>query len=169
MPDIELYVKEPYDELLSTALDGSSRADHGEVSVDSPPANLTESQSRWFQNKDQQPYQPAVKPAAEASESPGSVRLKVQFHKPLTMTPQPVLWGEQPVALNEQAAGAERPPSVEGYTELFIEEEDGELQDEEDEDVQVKEENYRLVNERLSPQVEHGVEFEKPVKSLKEH
>lgn len=163
MPDIELFVKDPYDELLSVALGGSSRADYGEalkaLSVDSSPAKLTDSLSRWFQKKDQQPHQPAVKPA-EVSESPGSVRLKVQFHKPLAMNPQPVLWGEQPAALNQQAADAERPPSVEGYTELFIEEEDGALQDEE--------ENIRHVNGRLSLQVEHGIEFEESVKSLKE-
>ncbi|XP_024859829.1 sorbin and SH3 domain-containing protein 2 isoform X4 [Kryptolebias marmoratus] len=154
MPDIELYVKDPYDELLSEVLDGSSRAADGDVSkvlaVDSTPAKVTESQSRRFQKKDQESHQLAVKPAAvvEVRDSPGSVHLKVQFHKPLTMTPQPALWAEQSVSLSEQAADDQRPPSAEGmgYTELFIEEEDEELKD--------KEENIRVLNERLSPQAE---------------
>lgn len=154
MPDIELYVKDPYDDLFMV-LGGSSRADDGDISkvlsLDSPPDKLAESQSKWYQNKDQQSHQPAVKPAAEAevSDSPGNVRLKVQFHKPLTVKPQPDLWGEQSLSKD---ADAQRLPSAEGmgYTELFIEEEDEELKD--------KEEDTRGLNYRLSPpQVESMV------------
>lgn len=163
LPDIELYVKDPYDDLF-VVLGGPSRADDDISKVlllDSPPDKLAESQSKWYQNKDQQHHQPAVKPTVdEVNESPGSIRLKVQFHKPLTVKPQPVLWGEQGLSKD---ADAQSLPSVEGmgYTELFIEEEDEELKD--------KEKDTRVLNERLSPQVEHGVEFEHLEKSQKEY
>lgn len=145
-PDIELRVKDPYDELLSMILDGSGSTDDGDVlpSVESPPAQLTaESQSRRLQLKARESHEPAVAPE---SDSMGGVRLEMQFRKPVTMEPlSAVLLGEQSKTQKEQ-------PSVKlkGYTELFIEEEDEARED--------TEEDVRVLNERLSPpQVEHGV------------
>ncbi|KAM4750944.1 uncharacterized protein sorbs2a isoform 3-T6 [Anableps anableps] len=137
MPDIELHVRDPYDELLSVTLDDSG-AD------ESICAKLNgESQSRWVQNEVQQPGHPAA-----AGDSPGTVHLKLHFHKPLTMKPLSVLMEEQPVSVNEQLVDAQRSPSEQGqiYTELFIEEEDEDMED--------KEENLRALNEQLSPQAE---------------
>ena len=139
-------------------LDGSGSTDDGDVlrgpSVDSPTAKLmSEYQSGLFQKKDEQSHQAAAKPpaVAAAGDSPGSCWLEVQFHKPVTMKPLPILWGEQSISLSEQPVDAQKPLSVEGkgYTELFIEEEDEAVMD--------KEEDVRVLNERLSPQVEHGV------------
>ncbi|XP_035993380.1 sorbin and SH3 domain-containing protein 1 isoform X13 [Fundulus heteroclitus] len=148
LPDIELHVRDPYDELLSVVSDDSSSADEADdskaPSVESLSATLNgESQSRWFQSRVPESSQPAA-----ASDSPGTVHLKVQVHKPLTMKPLFPLKEEQPVWVNEQLVDPERPPSVEGnvYTELFIEEED--------EDVKDKEEKLRELNERLHPQAE---------------
>ncbi|XP_054866225.1 sorbin and SH3 domain-containing protein 2 isoform X8 [Amphiprion ocellaris] len=138
-PDIELRVRDPYDELLSMILDGSSSTDDGDVlpSVESPPAKLiTESQSRRLQLKARKSHQPAVVPA---NDSMGGVQLQVQFRKPVTTEPlSAVLLGEQSKIQKEQ-------PSVKlkGYTELFIEEEDEARED--------TEEDVRVLNERLSP------------------
>ncbi|XP_039671922.1 sorbin and SH3 domain-containing protein 2 isoform X2 [Perca fluviatilis] len=154
IPDVELQVKDPYDELLSMVLDGSTSKDDAYFSrlslVDSPPATLTdESQSR-FTLKVEESHQPAVKPAAvtPASDSAGSVRLEVQFHKPMTMEPLPITWGGRSKTLNEQPVEPQRPPSVtgRGYTELFIEEEDEARED--------REEDIKGLNERLSPQAD---------------
>lgn len=152
-PDVELRVRDPYDELLSMILDGSSGTDDGDIlrlpPVDSPPAKpTTESQSRWLQLKAKESHQPAVAPA---SDSTGSARLEVQFHKPVTMEMRSVLLEEQSKTVKEQLFECQTPPSVKlkGYTELFIEEED--------EDIKDTEEDVRVLNERLSPQVEHGV------------
>ncbi|KAM9769106.1 sorbin and SH3 domain-containing protein 1 isoform 13-T17 [Menidia menidia] len=148
-PDIELYVRDPYDDLLSMILDGSSRTDDALVlrgpSLDSPGAKpIDETQSRLFQT-----HQPAAKPPAvpAAGDSTGSTRLAVQVHKPVTMKPLPILWGEQSLSVNEQPVTAPKPPTVEGkgYTELFIEEEDEAVPDKED---------VRVLDERLSPQAE---------------
>ncbi|XP_056228929.1 sorbin and SH3 domain-containing protein 2 isoform X4 [Seriola aureovittata] len=154
-PDIELRVKDPYDELLSMILDGSTSKNNVDFSrlspIDSPPATPTsESQSR-FKLKDEESRQPAGKPQAvtPASESAGSVRLEVLFHKPVMMEPLSVSWGEQPKTLNDdEPVEFQRPPSVKGkgYTELFIEEEDDALEE--------KEEDVRVFNERLSPQAD---------------
>ncbi|XP_075319363.1 uncharacterized protein LOC142378578 isoform X1 [Odontesthes bonariensis] len=64
------------------------------------------------------------------------------------MKPLPILWEEQSISLSEQPVDAQKPLSVEGkgYTELFIEEEDEAVMD--------KEEDVRVLNERLSPQAE---------------
>ncbi len=158
IPDVELQVKDPYDELLSMILDGpDTRTDNADFSrlspVDSPPATLTnESQSRFKLITDES-LQPAVKPpeVTPTSDSAGSVRLEVQFHKPATMEPLSITWGGQSNTLNEQPIESQRPPSVKdrGYTELFIEEEDEARED--------KQEDVKDFNERLSPQVEHGV------------
>ncbi|XP_069024137.1 sorbin and SH3 domain-containing protein 2 [Embiotoca jacksoni] len=152
-PNIELQVKDPYDELLSMILDGSSSADDGDLlrssPVGSPTAKLTSDSRRGrLPLKDEESHQPAVKapPVVRASDS---VRLDVQFEKPATMQPRPVLWGEQSKTLNEQQFECQRAPSVKGkgYTELFIEEE-------EDETRKDKEEDLIVLNERLSPQAE---------------
>ncbi|XP_040892367.1 sorbin and SH3 domain-containing protein 1-like [Toxotes jaculatrix] len=154
-PDIKLQVKDPYDELLSMILDGSTSTDDVVFSrlslLDSPPATLTsESQSR-FKLKAESSHQPAAKPRAvtPASEPAGSVRLEVQFHKPVTMEPLFVTWGGQPKTLNDdEPVESQRPPSVKGrgYTELFIEEEDEALEE--------RAEDFRVLNERLSPQAD---------------
>ncbi|XP_035515284.1 sorbin and SH3 domain-containing protein 1 isoform X8 [Morone saxatilis] len=184
IPDIELHVKDPYDELLSMILDGSTSADDADFSrlspVDSPAATLTsKSQSRFKQKSEEscQPalkptavtpvsdlagklrlkaeefHQPAVKPTAvtPVSDPSGSVWLEVQFHKPVTMEPLSISWGEQSETLNEQPFDSQRPQSVKGwgYTELFIEEEEETRED--------KEEDNKGVNERLSLQVESMV------------
>ncbi|XP_032357189.1 uncharacterized protein sorbs2a isoform X14 [Etheostoma spectabile] len=154
IPDVELQVKDPYDELLSMVLDDSSSKDNAYFSrlslVDSPPATLTdESQSR-FTLKVEESHQPAVKPAAvtPASDSAGSVRLEVQFHKPMPTEPLSITWGGHSKTLNEQPVEPQRPPSLTGtgYTELFIEEEDEARGD--------REEDSKGLNERLSPQAD---------------
>ncbi|XP_016525772.1 sorbin and SH3 domain-containing protein 1 isoform X14 [Poecilia formosa] len=147
LPDIELHVRDPYDELLSAVPDEFS-ADDTDISkkpsVEFICAKLNgESQSRWFQNNVQQPSPPAA-----AGDSPGTVHLKPQFDEPLSMKPLSVFIEEQPVSVNEELFVPHRPPSEQGHTctELFIEEEDEDMTD--------KEENIRELNERISPQAE---------------
>nr|XP_019962043.1 PREDICTED: sorbin and SH3 domain-containing protein 2 isoform X2 [Paralichthys olivaceus] len=153
-PDIELQVKDPYDELLSMILDDSTSTDDVGVSrlspIDSPPATPTnESQNRLKLNAESHHLvgkPPAVTPASKPA---GSVRLEVQFLKPVTMEPLSVAWGGQPKSLNEdEPVESQRPLSVKGkgFTELFIEEEDEALEE--------KEEDVRVLNERLSPQAD---------------
>ncbi|XP_035856859.1 uncharacterized protein sorbs2a isoform X14 [Sander lucioperca] len=154
IPEVELQVKDPYDELLSMVLDGSTSKDDAYFSrlslVDSPPATLTDESQNRFTLKVEGSHQPAVKPAAvtPASDSAGSVRLEGQFHKPMTMEPLPITWGGHSKTLNEQPVEPQRPPSVtgRGYTELFIEEEDEARED--------REEDIKGLNERLSPQAD---------------
>lgn len=152
-PDIELHVKDPYDELLSMILDGSSSTDDDDVlpTVYSPPAVPMDKFQSRFKLKAEESHQPAVKlPAIQpASESAGGVQLEVQFHKPVSMEPLSIMWGGPSKTLNEELVEYQRPPSVKGkeFTELFIEEED-EAREDKEEDV---------FNERLGPQVEHGV------------
>ncbi|KAJ4923947.1 hypothetical protein JOQ06_028202, partial [Pogonophryne albipinna] len=77
----------------------------------------------------------------------GSDRLDEQLHKPLTMESLPMAWGEQSETLIEQRCKSESPPSMTGMGfELFIEEED--------EDIEDKEEDIKGFNERLGPQAE---------------
>ncbi|XP_069386010.1 sorbin and SH3 domain-containing protein 2 isoform X2 [Paralichthys olivaceus] len=153
-PDIELQVKDPYDELLSMILDDSTSTDDVGVSrlspIDSPPATPTnESQNRLKLNAESHHLvgkPPSVTPASKPA---GSVRLEVQFLKPVTMEPLSVAWGGQPKSLNEdEPVESQRPLSVKGkgFTELFIEEEDEALEE--------KEEDVRVLNERLSPQAD---------------
>uniref|UniRef100_A0AAQ4NNM6 Sorbin and SH3 domain containing 2a n=1 Tax=Gasterosteus aculeatus aculeatus TaxID=481459 RepID=A0AAQ4NNM6_GASAC len=126
VPDVKLQVKDPYDELLSMILDGSTGLDFPRLSpVDSPAAKPTgESQSRFKPKAEGS--QPDVKPAAvtPASDSAGD-RLAVQFHRPVAM--DPIAWGAQSKTVNEP----QRPPSMKGrgYTELFIEEDDDARED----------------------------------------
>lgn len=157
IPDIELQVKDPYDELLSMILKGCTSTDDADFSrlslVDSPSATITNASQSRFKLKTEESHQPAVKPTAvtPVSDSAGSVRLEVQLHKPATMEPLSITWGGQSKTLNAQPVQSQRPPLVErsGYTELFIEEDEETRED--------KEEDIRGFNERLSPQVEHGV------------
>ncbi|CAI5680835.1 unnamed protein product [Oreochromis niloticus] len=151
-PDTELQVKDPYDELLCMFLDGSSSTDDGDVlrssPVDSSAAKLTKkSQSRLFQLKAEESHQPDVKPpvVAPASNSTGSVQLAVQLHKPVTVEPICVLWGEQSKTVNGQRFDSHRPPSVQAkeYTELFIEEDD---------EARSEKEDVRVLSQMHSPQ-----------------
>nr|XP_046274326.1 mucin-12-like isoform X6 [Scatophagus argus] len=153
-PDIELQVRDPYDELLFMILDGctsSGEADFSRLSpVDSPSATLiSESQNR-FKPKPEISHQPAMKRAevAPASDLTGSVRSEVQIHRPVMMEPLSIFWGGQSEAKDEQPVESQRPPSVKrsGYTELFIEEEEETRED--------KEEDINGYNERLSPQAD---------------
>lgn len=159
-PDTKLQVKDPYDELLCMFLDGSSSTDDGDVlrssPVDSSAAKLTKtSQSRFFPLKAEESHQSDVKPPAvtPASNSTGSFQLAVQLHKPVTMEPLCVSWGEQSKNVNGQRFDSHRPPSVQAkeYTELFIEEDD-EARSEKEQDV-------RVLNQMHSPQVQHGVHY----------
>lgn len=157
-PDVKLQVRDPYDEMLSVILDGSSGKDHAESTtsslVDSSPVTLkSESESRFKLNAEKF-HQPSGKPptVTPSCESAGSVLLEVQFHKPVTMEPLSVIWGGQSKLLSgDDPVKSQRPPSVKerGYTELFIEEEDETLED--------KEEDVRVMTRGFSPQVEHGV------------
>lgn len=159
IPDIELQVKDPYDELLSLILDDCTSTDDAHVSrvslVDSPKATPTSKSQNRFKIKSEESHQPAVKPPdiTPASDSAGSVWLEAQFRKPVTMQPLSITWGGQSKTeqQNEQPVECQRPPSAKGrgYTELFIEEEEETRED--------KEEDMKGFNERLSPQVEHGV------------
>lgn len=154
-PDIELQVKDPYDELLSMILDGSSSTDDGASlrlsPVGFPPAELNvEPQSRWLQPKAEENSHPEKNHAvAPASDITSSMWLEVQFHKPVIM--EPILKEEQSKTVIEEPFEPQQPPSVKGelFTELFIEEEDDTRQD--------KEEDIKVLNERLSPQVESMV------------
>ncbi|XP_047189783.1 sorbin and SH3 domain-containing protein 1 isoform X11 [Scophthalmus maximus] len=152
---VTLRVKDPYDELLSMILDGSSSTDDVDFSrfspIDSPPATPTdESQSR-FELKADESYHPAGKPPAvtAASKPAGGVRLEVQVHKPVTMAPLSISWGGLPkTSTDDEPVKSQSPPSVKGkgFTELFIEEEEDVLEE--------KEEDVRDLNERLSPQAD---------------
>lgn len=158
IPDIELRVKDPYDNLLSMVLEGRTSTDDADSSrlslVDSPSSTpVTASQSR-FKISAEESHRPAVKPTAVTkalSDPTGCVQSEVQFHKPTAVEPLSVPWGGQSKTLNGQYIESQRPPSVgrSGFTELFIEEEEETRED--------KEETIRGFIERPSPQVEHGV------------
>lgn len=147
--DVKMQVKDPYDELLSMILDDSTGKDVGESTKlsrgDSEPASQTnESKSKWFELKAGKSRQPAGKPPTVSPA--GSSRLDGQFHKPVTMEPLTVIW-EGPLKSDDEPVTSQRWPSVKGkgYTELFIEEEGETLED--------KEEDARVMNGRLNPQV----------------
>ncbi|XP_055362785.1 sorbin and SH3 domain-containing protein 2 isoform X4 [Betta splendens] len=154
-PDVKMRVKDPYDELLSMILDGSTSKDVVEpakLSVgDSEPVTQTnESKRKWSEPKAAKSHQPASKPPAVSSgrDSAGSARLDVQFHKPVTMEPLTVIWEGQ-LRSDDEPVASQRWSSVKGkgYTELFIEEEGETLED--------KEEDASVMNERLNPQLSH--------------
>lgn len=150
-------MKDPYDELLSIIMNGCTSTDDADFSrlplVDSPSAPITKASQSRFKMKTEDFHQPAVKTTAisPASDSAGSGRLQVQLHQPATTEPLCVTWRGQSDTLNEQPGQSQSPPLVErsGYTELFIEEEEESRED--------KVEDIGGCNERLSPQVEHGV------------
>ncbi|KAG7237065.1 hypothetical protein INR49_032810 [Caranx melampygus] len=151
-PDIELQVKDPYDDLLTMILDGSTSKENVDFSrwspIGSPPLTLTHETQSSLKLKAEESHQTEGKTQAltPASQSAGSVRLEVQFHKPMTMEPLSITWGEQPETLNDdKPMEFERPLSVKGkgFTELFIEEEDDAL-----------EEDIRVLSDRLSPQAD---------------
>ncbi|XP_068444950.1 sorbin and SH3 domain-containing protein 2 [Clinocottus analis] len=148
MPDVELRVKDPYDELLSMILDGSTGTDFSRLSpVESPAAILPRQSHSRFKLKAEESHERAGKPPSVTPTGDSSgVRLEAQFHKPVTVEPLAISWGGQPNTLNEQPAEPQRAPSVKGrgYTELFIEE-DGEAREHKGEDIEG-------VNEGLSPQ-----------------
>lgn len=157
MADVELqnYVN-PYDDLLSMIMDDSTTAEVPDFSrlspIDFPLTSLTNETQGRFQSKAEESDQPEVEPRAlsPSSDLIGSDRLDEQLHKPLTMESLPMAWGEQSETLIEQRCESESPPSMTAMGfELFIEEED--------EDIEDKEEDIKGFNERLGPQVEHGV------------
>lgn len=155
IPDIELRVKDPYDNLLSMVLEGRTSTDDADSSrlslVDSPSSTPdTASQSR-FKISAEESHRPAVKCTAVTkalSDPTGCVQSEVQFPKPTAVEPLSIPWGGQSKTLNGQYMESQRPTSV-GFTELFIEEEEETRED--------KEETIRGFTERPSPQVEHGV------------
>ncbi|XP_062420349.1 sorbin and SH3 domain-containing protein 2 [Pungitius pungitius] len=108
VPDVKQQVKDPYDELLSMILDGSTSSDFPRLSPAARPTG--EPQSRF-------------KLKAEGS----GVGLEVQFHRPVTV--DTITRGGQ--AGSERPVEPQRPPSVKGrgYTELFIEEDDDARED----------------------------------------
>uniref|UniRef100_A0A3Q3LJL7 Osteoclast-stimulating factor 1 n=1 Tax=Mastacembelus armatus TaxID=205130 RepID=A0A3Q3LJL7_9TELE len=160
-PEIELQVKDPYDELLSMIMDGSALTGDAEFSrlsmVDSQPVTLTSESQSKFKVK-AEPHQPAGKPPAvtPVSESTGSVQVEVQVHKPVMMEPLSVMWeGQSKTLSDDQRIESQRPASVNGkrYTELFIEEEDEALEDKEMDDTVL---SGRLNPQRLVQDALHG-------------
>ncbi|XP_067353569.1 sorbin and SH3 domain-containing protein 2-like isoform X5 [Channa argus] len=153
-PHVTPQVKDFYHKMLPSIPDGFTSKDDAESAgsplVDSPPATLSNESNSIFKLKADKSHQSAVKPRVitPASESAGGVQLQVQFHKPVTMAPLSVICGGQSKTLNDEAVQSQRPQSVKekGYTELFIEEEDETLQD--------KEETFRVIDKRLSPQAD---------------
>uniref|UniRef100_A0A3Q3EAC1 Osteoclast-stimulating factor 1 n=1 Tax=Labrus bergylta TaxID=56723 RepID=A0A3Q3EAC1_9LABR len=152
--DSNLHVKDPYDDLLLMILDDFTSTDNTDNSrlsaVVSPSSSLNSKSQSKFKLKTEEPDQPAVKPPADttATDSAGSIRLEAQFPKPVTMESLSLSLEHQLKTLNERAGESQRPSSGKGrgFTELFIEEDDETREDKEED-----------INERLSPQVEHGV------------
>lgn len=122
IPEIELHVKDPYDELLPLILKDTDSHLSG-ISSSTIIAKSTQSSS-----KPKTEDQPAVKPAAvtKASDSAGSIRLQVQHHSPQTIEPLSFTWGDQSETQNGQTVQPQRLQLVDlsGYTELFIVEEE---------------------------------------------
>lgn len=124
--EIELHVKDPYDELLPLILkDTSDRSADSHLSEISSSNTITKPTQSSSKPKTED--QPAVKPAAvtKASDSAGSIRLQVQHHSPQTIKPLSFTWGDQSETQNGQVQ-SQRLPLVDlsGYTELFIVEEE---------------------------------------------
>lgn len=127
IPEIELHVKDPYDELLPLILKDTSdhSADSHLLEISSSDTITTSTQSS---TKPKTEDQPAVKPTAvtKATDSAGSIRLQVQHHSPQTIEPLSFTWGDQSETQNGQTVQPQRLPLVDlsGYTELFIVEEE---------------------------------------------
>lgn len=129
IPEIELHVKDPYDELLSLILkDTSDRSADSHLLEISSSDTITKSSQSSSKPKTEESHQPAVKPAAvpKASDSVGSIGLQVQHHSPQTIEPLSFTWGDQSETQNGQTVQPQRLPLVDqsGYTELFIVEEE---------------------------------------------
>lgn len=163
--DIELQVKDPYDELLLMILDGGTNTDVAAFSrsslVDSPPAPpSSESQSK-FKLKAKESHPPDVKPAAGTppSDPAGSIQLEAQFQKPVRIEPLSITWEGLSKSLNEPVETSRSSSVIErGFTELFIEEEE--------DTKEAKEEDLKSCNERLTPQVELHLVSLQTVQSL---
>lgn len=127
IPEIELHVKDPYDELLPLILKDTS-----DLSTDSHLLEISSSstitKSTQSSSKPKTEDQPAVKSTAvtKASDSAGSIRLQVQHHSPQTIEPLSFTWGDQSETPNGQTVQPQRLPLLDlsGYTELFIVEEE---------------------------------------------
>ncbi|XP_068176686.1 sorbin and SH3 domain-containing protein 2-like isoform X4 [Antennarius striatus] len=136
--DVELHVKDPYDELLSM------------IQEESPTTSLNSESRNTFRPKATESFDPAVKSTgvASACEPAGGVQLAVQFHKPVTMEPLSITWGEQTKTqeVNSPSSAALKGG---GFTELFIEEEEEEEEPAASGD---KEGDVRGFNKRLGPQ-----------------
>lgn len=129
IPEIELHVKDPYDELLSLILkDTSDRSADSHLLEISSSDTITKSSQSSSKPKTEESHQPAVKPAAvtKASDSAGSIRLQVQHYSPQTIEPLSFTWGDQSETQNGQTVQPQRFQLVDlsGYTELFIVEEE---------------------------------------------
>lgn len=153
-PDIELRVKDPYDELLSIIPADSNPTDEAfRTSVNSPLTKLSwESPSKQGQQKEAS-HQAALKTQTvnATDKLTPNAPLEAPVYTPVTVKPSPYLLREQQKTQNKDTGECQRPPpgAAEDCTELFIEEEDEAKMD--------KEEDTPVLNERLCFQVEHGV------------
>lgn len=137
--EVKLEVKDPYDDLLSMILSGSSSTEEVHDLRLSPEYHPPSSQKSTTQSGLKFKTEESPQPKEEARCGRGlSGRICLDLHSPVTVKPLSVLW-------EEQSEPADKSPVGKGLTELFIEEEED------------KEEELRVLNERLSPQVEHGV------------
>lgn len=152
-PDVVQNVKDPYDQLLLMFLDAPISAEDGEPLRLSPAERTLTTPNNEPQSKFKlkaESSQPAAKPPAVAPLSKSTSHIRLEVHKPVTMEPLSICWDGQSKTLSKQPVETQRPPSVKGKGyELFIEEEDDERED--------KEEDVRLFNGRLTPQVAHAV------------
>ncbi|XP_036067939.1 sorbin and SH3 domain-containing protein 1 isoform X11 [Oryzias melastigma] len=144
-PDIELRVKDPYDELLSIISDESNPTVEAfrTPSGDSLPPKLSwDSPSKWGQPKE-------LSCRVDATDKlTANALLEATVYTPVTVKPSPYLLREQPTTQKEDAGECLRlpPGAAEDCNELFIEEEDEAQTD--------KEEDTPVVNERLCLQAE---------------
>uniref|UniRef100_A0A3P9KWS9 Sorbin and SH3 domain containing 2a n=1 Tax=Oryzias latipes TaxID=8090 RepID=A0A3P9KWS9_ORYLA len=150
-PDIELRVKDPYDELLSIIPADSNPTDEVfRTSVDSPLTKLSwESPSKQGQQKEAS-HQAALKTQTvnATDKLAPNAQLEAPVYTPVTVKPSPYLLREQQKTQNKDTGECQRPPpgAAEDCTELFIEEEEEAKMD--------KEEDTPVLNERLCFQAE---------------
>ncbi|XP_078807069.1 sorbin and SH3 domain-containing protein 1 isoform X15 [Oryzias latipes] len=150
-PDIELRVKDPYDELLSIIPADSNPTDEAfRTTVDSPLTKLSwESPSKQGQQKEAF-HQAALKTQTvnATDKLTPNAPLEAPVYTPVTVKPSPYLLREQQKTQNKDTGECPRPPpgAAEDCTELFIEEEEEAKMD--------KEEDTPVLNERLCFQAE---------------
>ncbi|XP_078799870.1 sorbin and SH3 domain-containing protein 1-like isoform X23 [Oryzias latipes] len=150
-PDIELRVKDPYDELLSIIPADSNPTDEAfRTSVNSPLTKLSwESPSKQGQQKEAS-HQAALKTQTvnATDKLTPNAPLEAPVYTPVTVKPSPYLLREQQKTQNKDTGECPRPPpgAAEDCTELFIEEEEEAKMD--------KEEDTPVLNERLCFQAE---------------